>query len=208
MSELTPEDIKQIVAMLSDSSWFDHLLSLLTVLAPFFAFWLSYLFFYKQHIQNAKGKVVEKDIDRLYEAADLFFDYSDALNLYLSMVTKKAAFLLREEEVPASINTKTEEATDAVYPKIHSIYKSYFYLLSLGAKDIADSIDDYRKKTIDLRKSTMEIARCSAKEDLTSLSQNTIPMIEKERANFVAARNAILIEIAAYKNNLISGRAN
>jgi hypothetical protein len=203
MADFSSSEISQLIEIINNRNWVNHTVSLLAGVAPIVAIWGSFWFFNKQHVQIAKSKVIEKDIDRLYEAADLFFEYSDAINLFLSMLIKKADFMARDLEVPIPIMEKTREATDSVHPKIHSIYKSYFYLLSIGATDIAEKIENYRFRTLSIRKQHLILARCNQNDKIATLSFTAIELMESEKTQLVAARDTILREIASFKRKLI-----
>lgn len=206
MNDINIEALAAIVGAVSEKTWIDHIPAILAGFAPLLAIWMSWKFFNDQHKQNAKNKVVEKDVERLYGAADLFFEYSDALNLYLSMVITKAGFLDRGEKVPDSVEDKTLKATDDVYPKINSIYKSYFFLRSLGADDIAQQVDDYREKTIKFRKNLFDIAKYKEGSELPAYikDKTLLAHIGQARVKFTNERDEILIKMAEYKKVLIS----
>jgi hypothetical protein len=125
------------------------------------------------------------------------------VNLFLSMLIKKAGFMVLDQDIPRAVMEKTREATDSVHPKIHSIYKSYFYLLSIGASDIAEKVENYRIQTMSIRKRHLTLARCSQNDEEVNLSFSSIELIESEKVQLVAARDTILLEIASFKRKMI-----
>ena len=210
MNEANLDILAAVIGAISAKSWLDYVPALLAGFAPLLAIWMSWKFFHDQHIQNAKSKIIEKDVERLYGAADLFFEYSDAMNLFLSMVFTKAKYIDRNEQIPESVELKTVQATDDVYPKINSIYKSYFFLRSLGANELADKVASYRNDTIDFRKNILRIAKMKdfGADVLTSEDKALIDEIATRRTNFTKERDEILVGIAEYKNVLISSALN
>ena len=207
MDDINLEILAGVIGALSKKTWVDYIPTLLASASPLLAIILSWKFFNDQYIQSAKNKVVEKDVERLYGAADLFFEYSDALNLYLSMIITKSRFLEQGQEIPGSVDAKTIEATDAVYPKINSAYKSYFFLRSLGANDIAQQVNDYREKTIKFRKTLFDITKFKAGDEIPACisDKKFIESIVNKRSLFTEERDAILVKMAEHKKVLISG---
>ena len=122
------------------------------------------------------------------------------------MVIIKSGILLKGEEVPESVDAKMIYATDDVFPKINSAYKSYFFLRSLGADDIAEQVSDYREKTIKFRKQIFKIAKYKAGGDLRDALSDSelIASIGEKRDLFTHERDEILVKIAEYKKTLIT----
>jgi hypothetical protein len=195
--------IVQQIKVSSAKNWFDYVPILLSSSAPLIAVLFSYIFFSKQHTQSAKAKVAEKDIDRLYEAADLFFEYADSIGLFFSMTEIKSNILNEKKIVPESVNDKTLKATDEVYENFKCIHKAEFLLLSLGETDVAMKVGKYRTETIKFRKEIIELAKWDSSKDYPdNLSHDLSNKIKAQRVKFNSEKNDCLASIAACKLRL------
>ncbi|WP_117235760.1 hypothetical protein [Vibrio maerlii] len=213
MSAIEPELInalKEAVLALSvqiskgqSKSWLDFVPIWIASAAPLLAVFLSFYYFKKQHVQNAKNRIAEKDVARLYEAADSFFVYADALDLFFSMTTVKFEYLSENKGVPESIDSKAVNAAEAVYSKFEYIHKSEFLLRSLDKEKLAQEVVAYRKATIKLRKQVVDIAKWKSGQDYPSnLNDQQLTEIKKKRKEFICSRNKLLDKIAACKKDL------
>jgi len=207
MNEITPDHIKLLVEAITNKSIADYIPIFLSSAAPLVAVGMSYFYFRKQHIQSARGRVIEREIDRLFEAADHFFEYSDAIGLYLGMLAIKADYLSNDKDVPPNVQKRTLEATENVFPLINSAFKSEFFLRSLGANEIAVKVDCYRERSIHYRQQFLALAKSNSENDHPSVNSDTVTSIESKRDEFINERNAILLQIAAFKDRLIRDNA-
>ncbi|BBB31495.1 hypothetical protein [Neptunomonas japonica] len=198
MTELTYEQLKEIVSIASEKGLFD----IVTVAAPsvvaLFAVWVSYLTVKRHSVHVTNEKVIEKDVEKLYEAADCFFEYSDAVGLFFSMQEKRFRRVIALDPDDEGFAHKVNEATGAVYSNFSKIHKTSFLLKALGQKEVADLVDAYRSQSIILRKSVYELSQAPSEEAIKSFLVN----IAAERSNLEAMKNECLEEIAACKGRI------
>ncbi|MEW8256323.1 MAG: hypothetical protein AB2747_18340 [Candidatus Thiodiazotropha taylori] len=200
MSDIDAELVREVVEQLTAKTWYDYLPILLSSAAPLMAVAMSFFYFNKQHLQNAKEKIIEKDINRLYEAADLFFSYADSFSLYLSMTQKKGEYMFRDLDVPQTLDEKAHAAADEFSTKISSVFRSYSILRSLGEKDVADKIELYRKDSIDLKKKIFGTEKWEKGDQFPPyIDKSFISRLESEKEKFRAERNICLDSIADCK---------
>ncbi|ELB2751222.1 hypothetical protein QNF12_004115 [Vibrio alginolyticus] len=186
-------------------SWVDFIPIWISSSAPLLAVILSFFYFNKQHVQSAKAKIAEKDVERLYEAADLFFEYADSLDLFFAMTEIKFGFLNQHKGVPESIDNKAIDAAEAVYGKFRCIHKSEFLLRSLGEENMAKEVESYREETIEFRKKVIDISKWKSGEDYPSnLDDRLLKELQDKRTKFIKLRNNLLDKIAKCKENIKS----
>lgn len=209
MCEVTPEFVAEVVKALPKKDFWDYIPTYIAACTPAFALLLSYLFFKKQHIQSKNIKLIEKDVERLYNSADLFFEYADSVGLFFSMTRIKLEHLLNEAGVPKSIEDKTQKAANDVYDNFSAIHKSVFLLRSIGENDVAMLVDKYRQETIDFRKELNFIAKWDIEEKQlpTQFSLEMVDKIKVMQKQFGKEKEICLDEIAKCKKSLAIDKA-
>jgi hypothetical protein len=204
MCEVTPEFVAEVVRALPKKEFWDYVPTYIAALTPGFALLLSYLFFNKQHIQSKNIKLIEKDIERLYNSADLFFDYADSVGLFFSMTRIKLENILSGEDVPGSVELKAQKAANDVYRNFAAIHKSIFLLRSIGEKEVAMLVEKYREETINFRKELNYIAKWDLKNKQLpeQFSLEMVQKIKDMQKRFAKEKEKCLDEIAKCKNSL------
>jgi hypothetical protein len=204
MCKVTPEFIAEVVKSIPTKDIWDYLLVFIPAFTPAIALVLGFVYFKKQHIQSRDIKLIEKDVDRLYNSADLFFDYADSIGLFYSMTRIKLEHLLTGDAVPESVESKTRAAANDVYAKFSAIHKSVFLLRSIGENDVATLVENYRIATIEFRKDINIIAKWNnVKEKLPeNFSSKMVNKIERMQDHFGKEKVRCLDEIARCKRNL------
>jgi hypothetical protein len=204
MYEVTPEFVAEVVKALPKKEVWEYILTVITALTPAGVLIFSYLVFKTQHIQSKNIKLIEKDIERLYNSADLFFDYADSVGLFFSMTRIKLENILSGEDVPESVELKAQKAANEVYGNFSAIHKSIFLLRSIGEKEVAMLVEKYREETINFRKELNYIAKWDLKNKQLP-EQFSLEMVQKIKGmqkRFAKEKETCLDEIAKCKNSL------
>jgi hypothetical protein len=204
MYEVTPEFVAEVVKAIPKKEFWEYILLTISALTPICVLIFSYLVFKTQHIQSKNIKLIEKDIERLYNSADLFFDYADSVGLFYSMTRIKSKYLLDGIEVPSTVEEKTKKAGDDVYNNFGSIHKSIFLLRSIGENDVATLVENYRKETIEFRKEIIVLAKWDPKNEQLPelLSLEMINKINDKKEHYGKQQEHCLKEIAQCKKRL------
>jgi hypothetical protein len=197
MCEVTPEFVAEVVKALPKKEFWDYIPTYIAALTPAFALLLSYLFFKKQHIQSKNIKLIEMDVERLYNSADLFFEYADSIGLFYSMSRIKLEHLLNESNVP-------------VYDNFTAIHKSIFLLRSIDENDVADLVEKFRQETIEFRKEINIITKWDVKNKQfpAIFSLEMIDKINAMQKRFGKEKEICLGEIAKCKKSLAINKKN
>ena len=106
MDTSTAIQIAEIIRAATEKSTIDYALLLLQAATPLAVIIFSYISL-RSHIKRvASEKLIEKDIERLYQSTDLFFDYADKINLFYSLEIKHLEKILEEKTPEESFTDK------------------------------------------------------------------------------------------------------
>lgn len=154
MSSLTYDQLKELVELATTHSAFDYLSIVLSSVVTLLAVGMSYFFFKKHAVQVTNEKVIEKDVEKLYEAVDCIFRYSDSVGLYLSLKEKQYAWIVDGQAIRLTTDflDKVEKAQETMYVQFSCIHKASFILRALGENETSHLIDSYREGSVALRK--------------------------------------------------------
>lgn len=154
MTSPTYDQLKELVILATTHSAFDYLSIILSSVVTLLAVGMSYFFFKKHAVQVTNEKVIEKDVEKLYEAVDCIFRYSDSVGLYLSLKKKQYLQIVdgQSERLAKDFLDKVVKAQEAMYAQFSCIHKASFILRALGEKETSLLIDSYREGSVALRK--------------------------------------------------------
>ncbi|EKF9851381.1 hypothetical protein O1D29_000796 [Vibrio cholerae] len=165
MEHLTYEQILKLVETATKKSDFDYVTLAVSSAVTLLAVGMSYFFFKNHSNQVTNEKVIEKDVEKLYEAVDCLFEFCNSVALYFSMKEKSLLKLKLGESIDGSFKIKVDEATDGVYASFKHARKASFILRALGELDTSSLVDVYRSDVIQLRKEIYRVELNVSKPD-------------------------------------------
>lgn len=191
------EQIKELIEIATAKGFVDYV----SMALPLVAVVVTYFIFKKHAVKIINEKVIEKEVEKLYEAVDCFFDYSDAASLSFSMHEKKIGIVLGGKNIDSTFDDKFKDATDAVYDNFRQVKKSSFLLRALGEEKVAIKIDSYWEQTVLLRKALLVLMKAyEENKDLAPLKDFTLDFRTKINA-LNDIKNDCLVDIAECKKN-------
>lgn len=197
MNALSFEQVKELIEIATAKGFFDYI----SIALPLVAVLVTYFIFKKHAVQIINEKVIEKEVEKLYEAVECFFDYSDAVGLYFSMYEKKIGIILGGQNIDSTFNDKLVIATDAVYDNFRQVKKSSFLLRALGEKGVAIKIDSYWEQTVHIRKALFFLMKkYEENKNIAPLKDFTLDFSAKISA-LNDIKNDCLDDIAQCKKN-------
>lgn len=200
-SELSYSQIQDLIANATAHGPFDWAAIFVPAFAAVAAVWIGYKAV-DRVVQVKNEKVIENEVGILFDAVKSFFKYTDAIGLYFSMSEKYIENIIKSKPSDPDFDKKVKDATDAVYNKHSTIRKTSFLLRALDQKPVANKVDEYRARTIALRK--MIIA------ELEEYQKNSNPQsligffeyLKHERQALIKVRDECLDDLARCKHNL------
>ncbi|GHX87152.1 hypothetical protein [Vibrio cholerae] len=176
MEHLTYEQFLQLVETATKKSFFDYIALVVSSAVTLLAVGMSYFFFKNHSNQITNEKVIEKEVEKLYEAVDCLFEFCNSVDLYLSMKEKSLQRLQKGEAIEGNFKTKVDEATDGVFASFKHAHKASFILRALGELEVSSKIDIYRSDAIQLRKEIylveLNVSNSEGLEQLNTLLSN------------------------------------
>ncbi|HFQ5096796.1 TPA: hypothetical protein ACGUU3_000010 [Vibrio vulnificus] len=173
MEHLTYDQLLKLVEAATEKSIFDYITLVVSSAVTLLAVGMSYFFFKNHSNQVTNEKVIEKEVEKLYEAVDCLFEFCNSVDLYLSMKEKSLLRLKQDEAIDGSFKIKVDEATDGVFASFKHAHKAAFILRALGELDTSSLIDVYRSDAIQLRKeiyiAELNISKADGKQHLENL---------------------------------------
>jgi hypothetical protein len=198
MDSISLEQVETLIEIATKKDFFDYI----SILIPLIAVWMTYLIFQKHYLQIINEKVIEKDVEKLYEAVDCFFDFSDAVGLFFSMYEKKIGIILSAKNIDATFEEKLQCAKDDFYLNLRKVNKAIFLLRALGRRDEAVQVDSYRKGVVLIRKELLALM-AKYEEDKDPLPLTKFIMNFSERVSKLNNdKDSCLDGIANCKNKL------
>ena len=176
MENLTYDQLLKLVEAATEKSVFDYVTLLVSSVVTLLAVGMSYFFFKNHSNQVTNEKVIEKEVEKLYEAVDCLFEFCNSVNLYLSMKEKSLLRLQNDEVIDGSFKIKVDDATDGVFTSFKHAHKTAFILRALGELDTSLKVDTYRSDATQLRReiylAELNISKPGGREQLESLLAN------------------------------------
>jgi|GEM_PF-5297406 len=202
MLDLNADQIERLIELAGQKSFFDYLSLFLQTLVPLGALVFGYSTL-KTHARRITAeKLIEKDIDRLYQSVDHFFEYADKINLFFSLQLTKINKRHQGKPVEESLDTKLKTASDLVYENIANVRKASFILSSLGKPEIARKLDNFRDETIQIRKSIFNSLDSLGAYPTTSQIETLINYISTEKERASKLRDECLFDLSKISNEL------
>ncbi|WP_295890948.1 hypothetical protein [uncultured Vibrio sp.] len=205
------EQVKEIIAMMTSKDFFDYCATLGPMIVGILAIYWSYKTVEAQAKLLKDEKLFSKDVDKIYEALDLLFEYFNATNLFYSLNEKEFNKLLKGNVLSVKEGL-SESASDEMRESISQFKRASFLMKALGQESISANLDVYHSETIVLRK---QILGCHAKLNknddealdivnamLTGSSHDEKRSYADRVAGLNQQFNACVKEIVEYKESL------
>ncbi|TCV59537.1 hypothetical protein EDB74_111162 [Vibrio crassostreae] len=205
MTDLTAEDIKNIIDLVKEKNWLDYMVLYAPSAVALGSIILTGYIFKNQNKKNINESLIRDDISRLYQAADHFFEFSDAAGLFLSIKKYHYHRIANNKPIDDEFKQRLEMNSKALADSFAKLHKATFMLSSLGFKELADKLETHSKQVVSLRAKTFDIAD---KIDKKKVSQLQIAKLEKEfereQKKLAKEKQSYVQEIIASKNKLLS----
>jgi hypothetical protein len=200
--DLNYDQISNLIDLASNKDIYDWVTLLLPNFITITTIITSYYYFTKQAKQITLERIIEKEVDRLYEAADLFFSYSNAVGLYFSMSEKEFHRIATDKEMEESFTEKLKESSGNVYNSFANMHKAEFIMNSLGETTIAVKLKKYRESTIEYRESIFKILESYRKDKSLQLINEFLANYDNKTKAIEKQKLELLKEIADAKPRL------
>lgn len=201
MTDLTSEDIKNIIELVKEKSWLDYLALYAPSVVALSSIVLTGYMFKNQNKKNINESLVRDDIVRLYKAADYFFEFSDAAGLFLSIKKYHYHRIANNKPVDDEFKQRLNVNSKALADSFAKLHRATFMLSSLGFKNLADKLENHSKKVVKLRAKTFDIAD---EMDKKTISQMQFVKLEKE---FEREQKKLATEKDIYIQEIIASKA-
>lgn len=164
---------------------------------------ISIYFFIKKPNQMAKIRIYEKEIELLYEAFNHFCKFSDKVGLFTSNKYRKFLYLSKPNELSLDSNFEVNEikSTEEVYDSFSDENKASGILISIGANNLANTVKEYRKTTVDLRMLIISFEEKTKNKDKSDYD-NICIVISKKRDDLNKIKESFFIEMKKFKANI------
>lgn len=205
MTDLTAEDIKNIIDLVKEKNWLDYMVLYAPSAVALGSIILTGYIFKNQNKKNINESLIRDDIARLYQAADHFFEFSDAAGLFLSIKKYHYHRIASNKPIDDEFKQRLEVNSKALADSFAKLHQATFMLSSLGFKELADKLEAHSKQVVSLRAKTFDIAD---KIDKKKVSQLQIAKLEKEfereQKKLAKEKQSYVQEIIASKKKLLS----
>jgi hypothetical protein len=201
---MTFEEMKQITEMATDHDWFDYVTLICSVVVPAIAAGLSYIFFKRHASQVLNEKLIEREVEALYDVMECFFSFSDAFGLYHSLSYKKFRDDLQLVSIVSDISVQVNNASDTVLLEHRSIKRGIFLLEAQGEDNAAKALDNYHQAAIEIRKRLYFAEKEQNTGEAARLKNEVVLNYDVDVKNIKGLRVQALTELASSKVNLSS----
>lgn len=163
------DEIKKLIYIFQEKDIFDYMGLLINAATPISIFWLGYYTFNKTPQQLAKSKIKEKEVEMLYKAFDSFFNFSDAIGLFISNKERKFKKNIHGYPLEASFEKKETDSSEAVYLSFRDYNLASHILRAIGDKETEDKIDIFKTKAVELRKLIIDFELSAKASDVNEI---------------------------------------
>lgn len=205
MIDLTTEEIKSIIELVKEKTWLDYLVLYAPSTVALASLALTGYMFNNQNKKNINEALVRDDIARLYQAADHFFEFSDAAGLFISIKKYHYHRIANDKPIDEEFEERLKTNSKALAESFSKLHQSTFMLSSLGFKDLADKIEKHSRKVVLLRAKTFNVAEKLEKKAITKIAIAKLEKeFEREQKNLASEKDEYVQEIIASKKLLLS----
>ena len=207
---LSFEQYNELLSKITDKGLFDYISVLAPTLVALATLYWSQKVFNKQTKMLKDEKLFTKDVDKIYEALDLLFKYSNAINLFYSLNEKVFNTALKGSKLEVN-SSYTDKSSEEFYLAISDLKKASFLMKALGQEYISVNLDKYHSDAITLRKSILEGRKSLVEHDEeTALSflhtliegEGEVPSYAARVADLDQQFNGCIKSIVTYKEQL------
>lgn len=206
-SKMSEEQITVIKALLEETfqaGFYEYFSLTVSSVVTLVAVGMSY-FFFKNHARQVKNeKVIEKEVEKLYEAVDSLFIFTNASDRFFSMKRRYYLRLLEGNELADGLLTKTQQATDNVYDNFPHAHKAAFILRALGETDVSELVEKYRRDMVEARTRIIEAEEAYDQSEDTAILNALIKDIEQIREKLENDKNDCVDAVANCKKRIKS----
>ncbi|QNF21624.1 hypothetical protein FT688_20710 [Aeromonas hydrophila] len=204
MENITYVQLLRLIEEATAKSFFDYISLIISSTVTLLAVGMSYFFFKNHARQVTNEKIIEKEVEKLYEAVDCLFEFCNAIELYFSMKEKSLNRIKKGEKIEGSFKEKVEAATDGVYSTLTNVHKASFILRALGELNTASKIDIYRSNVIQLRKEIYDVELNISSSDGTKKLQELLDEYASRVSALHQQKDQCLNAVAQCKKNIKS----
>ncbi|TMX64589.1 hypothetical protein [Vibrio rotiferianus] len=205
MLDLTTEEIKSIIELVKEKNWLDYLVLYAPSAVALASLALTGYMFKNQNKKNIDEALVRDDIARLYQAADHFFEFSDAAGLFLSIKKYHYHRIANDKLIDDEFEERLKINSKALAESFSKLHQSTFMLSSLGFKELADKIEKHSRKVVSLRAKTFDVAEKLEKNAITKIAIVKLEKeFEREQKKLASEKDEYVQEIIASKKLLLS----
>ncbi|OBT07561.1 MULTISPECIES: hypothetical protein [Vibrio] len=205
MTDLTTEDIKSIIELVKEKSWLDYLVLYAPSVIALSSIALTGYMFKNQNKKNINESLVRDDIARLYQAADHFFEFSDAAGSFISYKKYHYQRIARGYDIDEGFLEGLKLKSKVLADSFTNLHQATFMLSSLGFKELADKLEAHRERVVALRSKTFSIEEKLKNGRISTLQATKLEKeFESEQKKLTKEKEKYVQDIIDCKEELVS----
>lgn len=205
MTDLTIEEVKSIIELVKDKSWLDYLALCAPSVVALGSIVLTGYMFKNQNKKNINESLVRDDIARLYQAADHFFEFSDAAGSFVSYKKYHYQRISRGSTIDEDFLEGLKLKSKLLANSFTNLHQATFMLSSLGFKELADKLEAHRERVVSLRSKTFAIEEKLTKGQVSTLQVAKMEKeFEREQKRLAQEKEKYIQDILDCKEKLLS----
>lgn len=205
MTDLTAQDIKNIIDLVKEKNWLDYMVLYAPSAVALGSIILTGYIFKNQNKKNINESLIRDDIARLYQAADHFFEFSDAAGSFISYKKYHYQRIACGHDIDEGFLEGLKLKSKRLADSFTNLHQATFMLSSLGFKDLADRLEAHRERIVTLRSKTFAIEDKLKGKQISTLQVAKLEKeFEREQKKLAKEKEMYVQEIIASKEQLLS----
>jgi hypothetical protein len=147
------QELINTITPLFERTWIDYAIQILPSVTTIIIIVVTYQSIARR-IRNLKNeKVVEKDIEKLYEASHYLYEYLDMTGLFFSMLNKQAIRVRENRDIEGEhFKGKVQFGSDGLFEAFSKLKKSILIFKTLEADRLVEHIEKIHRFVLKNRK--------------------------------------------------------
>lgn len=146
-------ELASAIALITEKSWIDYAIQILPSITTIVVIIITYQSISRRIQQLKNEKIVEKDIDKLYEASEYLYDYLDMAGLFFSMMNKQSIRIKEGRDITGEhFKDKVTLGSDGLFDKFSDLKRSMLIFKTLEAHNVVKDIEKIHSLVLTNRK--------------------------------------------------------
>ena len=152
---LASDEFIKTLELITQKDMIDIIASLAPIIISIIAIVFTYQSFKSKLKEVHYEYVIAKNIDRLHEASDLFFEYLDSQKLFFSMAEKVCIREIEGRSIEGEFHDKYKITQERSFQSFSGLFKAAFIYETLNQDDLSERLKELHEYIVEEKRQTL-----------------------------------------------------